>query len=142
LDRVATLSSPDLHWLRLLKAIGIGFLISFVCAIPPIIHFVTGPVGPALGGFIGGGRSEASGSDALFIGAGMSLCWGLLLTVVSFVVYLVASSMAPGMLSQILGTVPIALVIIMVYVGLVGTIGAFTGGRQARAKLAEQQAVA
>jgi hypothetical protein len=139
---VDTLTPSQLHWLRLLKAVGIGFLISFVCAIPPIIHFVTGPVGPGLGGFIGGGRSEAEGGDALLIGLGMSLSWGVLIAVLSGIFYLVASSMSPSLLGQIMGAVPIALVIIMVYVGLTGTIGAFVGGHQARAKLVESQAVA
>ena len=32
----------------------IGALISIVCIVPPILHFVTGPLGPFIGGFIGG----------------------------------------------------------------------------------------
>jgi|SRR3954452_23573009 len=134
--------SPDAHWLRLLKAIGIGFLVSFVCAIPPIIHFVTGPVGPVLGGFIGGGRSEASGSDALLIGGGMSFCWGMLILFASGVVWILASSTDARILGQVLGVVPIALVIIMVYAAVMGTIGALIGGHQARAKLDELQPAA
>jgi len=134
--------SPDAHWFRLLKAVGLGFLVSFVCAIPPIIHFVTGPIGPALGGFIAGGRSEASGSDALLIGGGMSLCWGTLVVFASVVLYLLASSVDPRMFGEILAKVPIALVIIMVYAAVMGTIGALIGGHQARAKLDELQPAA
>ena len=39
------------------KQISSGFLgamVSFVCLVPPIFHFVTGPLGPFIGGFIGG----------------------------------------------------------------------------------------
>ena len=134
--------SPDAHWLRLLKAVGLGFLVSFVCAIPPIIHFVTGPIGPVLGGFIAGGRSEARGSDALLIGGGMSLCWGMLVLFASVVLYLLASSVDPRMFGEILAKVPIALVIIMVYAAVMGTIGALIGGHQARAKVDELQPAA
>ena len=60
--------APDRSGLALLKACAIGFGITLACLLPPIIHFFTGPVGPFIGGFIGGSRVEAEGGEGALIG--------------------------------------------------------------------------
>ena len=36
------------------KAAFIGVGVALLCLLPPIIHFITGPLSPAIGGFVGG----------------------------------------------------------------------------------------
>jgi hypothetical protein len=46
----------------------IGAGVAVLCLIPPVVHFVSGPLGPLIGGAIGGVRARASGLHALVIG--------------------------------------------------------------------------
>ena len=36
------------------RAAFIGVGVALLCILPPIIHFITGPLSPAIGGFVGG----------------------------------------------------------------------------------------
>lgn len=45
-----------------------GFAISLICLLIPIVHFVTGPLAPFIGGFIAGTRHSSSPSQAVGIG--------------------------------------------------------------------------
>ncbi len=55
--------------------IGVG--ISVGCLMVPLVHIVSGPLGPAIGGFVSGSRVRASGSRVgilgICIGCGMAL---------------------------------------------------------------------
>jgi hypothetical protein len=55
----------------------IGAGVAIACLVPPVVHFISGPLGPLIGGAIGGARARATGLNALLIG----LTIGLLLAV-------------------------------------------------------------
>ena len=50
------------------KAAFIGAGVALLCFLPPILHFITGPLSPAIGGFVGGmqlpGRRPSLGAIA------------------------------------------------------------------------------
>ena len=50
------------------RAAFIGAGVALLCFLPPILHFVTGPLSPAIGGFVGGmqlpGRRPSFGAIA------------------------------------------------------------------------------
>lgn len=54
-----------------------GAAVALLCLVPPGIHFLTGPLGPLIGGAIAGARLRARGSDAFV--AGMVLGGGVVL---------------------------------------------------------------
>ncbi len=51
-----------------LKAIVMAVGISVLCLLPPIVHFVTGPLGPAIGGYLAGSRMKLNGGQAALLG--------------------------------------------------------------------------
>ena len=60
-------SGPALERLLLDALIGAG--VAIACLVPPVVHFISGPLGPLIGGAVAGGRSRARGLSALVIGA-------------------------------------------------------------------------
>jgi hypothetical protein len=59
-------SSPTIERALLGGLIGAG--IAIACLIPPVVHFISGPLGPLIGGAVGGARARATGLSALVIG--------------------------------------------------------------------------
>lgn len=49
----------------------LGIIISLACLLPPILHFITGPLGPFIGGYFAGSRIQATLAQALAIGTMM-----------------------------------------------------------------------
>jgi hypothetical protein len=56
----------------------IAGVISIVCVIPPVVHFVSGPLGPAIGGYIAGSRLKLTGGQAAFVGLILGIVEGAL----------------------------------------------------------------
>ena len=53
---------------RVVLATAMAVGIAILCLFPPIVHFVTGPLGPAIGGYLAGSRMKLSGGQAAFLG--------------------------------------------------------------------------
>ena len=96
--------------------------------LPPILHFFTGPLGPLVGGFFGGSRATASPRQAAGIGILMAL---FMAAPIAGLVGLgtVVTSLLPKAVGDALSLVG---VIIIVYTGTMGAIGAALGGLLAR----------
>ena len=102
----------------MLKGAFIGIGIGVACLLPPILHIVTGPLGPFIGGFVAGTKTRATPQQALGTGLAMGLVIATLLSVVlSFFV-------DPGLL-RFVGPG------LFVYVAALGTTGAMVGGHVA-----------
>ena len=97
---------------------GVG--ISLVCLLPPIAHFVTGPLGPFIGGWFAGSKHQATPGQAIGIGAFMGLFMVLPLVVVLAVYNLVLS--LENDLLLIIG------VVMLGYTAVFGSVGAMVGG--------------
>ena len=109
----------------MVKGALIGFAIALGMLLPPIIHWVSGPLGPLVGGFIGGSRARADGWRALGVGLLMGLFMILPIVVILLVASSVAESLIPGGVRKVLG---ILAIVIVLYTGFMGSIGAAIGG--------------
>lgn len=118
--------------------IGLGVMV--VCILPPILHFLTGPLSPIIGGFVAGIKGKADGKGALTIGAIMGAGMALLLGSIFFVMASFQLSI-PGKAGEMLGgeSLPVVPIVIggFFVVMLMATLGAFLGGMLA-AKAAEE----
>ncbi|MBW8051116.1 MAG: hypothetical protein FVQ77_12410 [Cytophagales bacterium] len=65
----------------------IGFGICICCLLPPILHFITGPLGPFIGGLVAGTRIHANKKGAIVIG----LIIGLNLTLLFILIFNIIS---------------------------------------------------
>jgi hypothetical protein len=63
---------------QVVKAAVMAAVISVVCLLPPIVHLVTGPLGPAIGGYLAGSRMRLSGGQAAFVGLFLGTLEGVL----------------------------------------------------------------
>ena len=63
---------------QVVKAAVMAVAISIVCVLPPIVHFVTGPLGPAIGGYFAGHRMQLSGGQAALVGIILGSVEGIL----------------------------------------------------------------
>ena len=112
----------------MLKGALIGIGITLVGMLPPILHFVTGPLGPFIGGFVGGSSVQATPEKALGIGTLMGL-FGIL----PALVFLATLTLVFDFMSLDNIGVPLILGVgFMAWVGTLGTFGALLGGYVAR----------
>lgn len=67
---------------RVVKATVMAVIVSICCLLPPIVHFVTGPLGPAIGGYLAGSRMRLSGGQAAFLGLVIGIAVGSLAPII------------------------------------------------------------
>jgi hypothetical protein len=99
----------------------IGFGISLLCLLPPLVHFVTGPLSPFIGGWFAGSRLQAGPGQAIGIGILMGF----------FMVLPVAAALAVNslVLSWVEGDFLLIIgIVILGYTAVLGTAGAMVGG--------------
>jgi hypothetical protein len=105
--------------------LGVG--VAFFCFVPPILHFITGPLAPGIGGFVAGTRTGATGDDIWIIGATIGVGLAVMLGIAAFVISgIVGGRPLPGLGALVSGGA-------LIYGTLLGTLGAFFGGRMERA---------
>lgn len=130
--RHSSLTLPPMKKYILPGFIGLGVMV--VCILPPILHFLTGPLSPVIGGFVAGIKGKADGKGALTIGGIMGTGMALLLATIFFVMASFQLSI-PGKAGEMLGgeSLPVVPIVIggFVVVTLMGTLGAFLGGKLA-----------
>jgi hypothetical protein len=108
----------------MIKHAFIGFAISLVCMLTPLIHFVTFPLGPVIGGWIAGSKHKAQPDQALGIGVLMGL-----FMVVPVGAILVLDKLAPSLNSWVdSGILTVLGIVVLVYTTMLGSMGAMIGG--------------
>ncbi|MBI4198109.1 MAG: DUF5518 domain-containing protein [Chloroflexi bacterium] len=112
----------------MVKSAFIGFLVALGMFLPPILHFITAPLGPFVGGYIAGSKVSATTGKAVLIGVLM----GLFMIIPIAVVVLGLDIFARGLLSQGM-RLALGLTggLVLVYTAVVGSIGAIIGGHMA-----------
>ncbi len=107
---------------------GLGFGVSLLCLLPPIIHFCSGPLGPAIGGYVAGARVRAQPRQGVLIGLVMG---GLAVIplAIALGVHLANPQFLPGASP---GLVALGALLLLAWVAGLGTLGAVLGGRSAR----------
>lgn len=63
--------------LRIVLATLVTLVVIVVAIVPPILHFLTGPVAPAIGGFLAGRQFKLSDREAGIMGVLVALAAGL-----------------------------------------------------------------
>ena len=63
--------------MQVVKAAVVSLVISVVCLVPPGIHFVTGPIGPAIGGYIAGSQFKLTSGQGAIVGLVLALLVGI-----------------------------------------------------------------
>jgi hypothetical protein len=107
----------------------IGFAVSVVCLLIPVLHFVLGPLGPIIGGYFGGTATKAGAGTALGIGFVMGLFLVPPLIIVAVLRNQIADAM-PGPISPLILVVVAA--VFPIYAMSMGTLGAAIGGQMAQ----------
>lgn len=110
--------------LPLIGAATIGALIAIAMLLPPFIHFVTGPLGPFVGGFFAGYKARVSVIGAFGIGLFMSMV---------FIAPIFAAIHFTTDMDQ--GVQIYLVVAVVMYTGFMGFIGATIGGYSSRRKM-------
>jgi hypothetical protein len=73
--------------------LGVG--VALLCVIFPIVHFVTGPLAPGIGGFVAGTRTSASGDQIWLIGGTIGVSLAIILGVAALVISAVVAGGRP-----------------------------------------------
>ena len=108
----------------MLKHALLGFGISLACLVPPLVHFVTGPLGPLIGGWFAGSKHQAEPGQAMGIGVLMGLFMAFPVGTA-----LAVDSLAPSLNSWVESDVLLVVGIIMLgYTAVLGSVGAMIGG--------------
>ena len=108
----------------MLKGALIGFAVALAMLLPPILHWISGPLGPLVGGFLGGSRARLKPAHAPLMG----LLMGLFM-VAPLSLLIAASSVAATLLPEGLRNIlAVVAVVIVLYTTVMGSIGAAIGG--------------
>jgi hypothetical protein len=111
------------------KASLIGIGVCFLCLLPPILHLITGPLSPLIGGIVAGVRAQARGTAALTIGLTIAAGFGVIVGLAGGLAVLVMGNggtpVAPGLFVGIEAGV-------VSYAFVLASLGALAGGRLAR----------
>ncbi len=109
----------------MIKNAFIGFIVSLLCIAPPVIHFVTGPLGPLIGGWIAGSRTKSSLEQSIVIGFVMGFFMTFPVATVMLVSRFGANEEATvdGLLLILIG------VGVLWYTTILGIVGAALGGK-------------
>ncbi|MBI4312406.1 MAG: DUF5518 domain-containing protein [Chloroflexi bacterium] len=112
----------------MVKSAFIGFLVALAMLLPPILHFVTGPLGPFVGGWVAGSRYGAGGKRALALGLLIGMFMG-----VPFVVFLATDALLLHWLSPgARAAVGAAALVAVAYASFMAGLGAAIGGRSGK----------
>jgi hypothetical protein len=102
----------------------IAFGVSVICLLPPGVHFITGPIGPFIGGYVAGNRIRLNEGESALVGLIMGLALGgSLVLAFEYLVFLPNLSMS--------AVVPLS-VVAALYVGVLGALGAWLAGGRTR----------
>lgn len=117
---------------RATKAAFIGVGISLALLVPPVIHFLTGPLSTIIGGYVAGSRERVDPPGGLLIGAMMGVIIACIVAGILLII-LAASASVPNVAVQISAdkVAPIALAAIFFAV-VTSSLGAIIGGHRAR----------
>lgn len=124
------------RWRRVLYGSALAYAISLIFLWLPFVGFVTGPIGPMVGGYVVGTRFQAHVREGLLMGLGMGLMAGLPNTaplLLSAFGVMDPPAVAPSVLWMFA-------VFHMVYITALGVGGTIIGGYLARKEREEKSA--
>lgn len=99
----------------------IGAGVAIACLIPPIVHFISGPLGPLIGGAFAGVRLKTAGVHAVVAGLTIGVALGLVVPVLGALLQAVLPVRFPSEMLLVVG------IISFLYSTALGTAGAWVG---------------
>ena len=116
----------------MLKGAMIGFAITLGCLLPPGIHFVTGPLGPFIGGWFAGSNCHSRGWQSVCIG----MIMGMFMIIPLALLITLGNTTIPWLTFNWIESdlLVIISIIVLLYTGLFGSLGAMLGGHMVRSK--------
>lgn len=103
----------------ILKASSVAFIVSLVCFIIPIVHLLSGPLAPAIGGFVGAGTIAARKIQAPIIGLLLAVFWvGIVI-----ILYLIRTAY-PNFLEFLGDSILLPALGVFLWASILGTLGA------------------
>ncbi len=121
--------------MKLVQASLIALGVAVVCLLIPIVHFVSGPLAPVIGGIVGASRGKVTTGQAFILGIIIGVEFAILAAVIGWLVVAVAANLAesggtaPFMQANVL---PALAGGALVYGAILGTIGSLIGGAMGR----------
>jgi protein-S-isoprenylcysteine O-methyltransferase Ste14 len=129
-------SEPTLGTEIVSGLLGVGIAVG--CVLPPLVHLITGPLGPFIGGFVAGNRAQPGARGriviAAMIGTGVA---AIIATAASVFVRLVGRSELPSWFPSS-GTLLAIVGAIWVYGTVMAAIGTTVGSALSRRRAAER----
>ncbi len=111
--------------------------VALACVLPPIVHFVSGPLGPGIGAFVAGLNLRCDFNRAAALGAVEAVVFVVAASIIAFA----ASIFSPGLLPSVNWIVTlVGGLVVFLYVFWLGTMGAWAGGAMARRSEVERGA--
>lgn len=110
-----------------------GVAIAIGCLMVPVLHFISGPLGPFIGGWFAGNRIKAQGKDALVIAPTIGVALAIIVGGVAAGVGMAIDNTAVRDAAAPLGA------FVLVYGTLLAAIGALLGGHLERGTKADGQ---
>ena len=104
----------------------IGAGIAVACLIPPIVHFISGPLGPLIGGAFVGAKTKTAGLHAAIAGITIGVALGLAVPVFGVLLEAILPVRFPQEALVIVGIVS------FIYSTALGTAGAWIGAWMSR----------
>lgn len=108
-----------------IKATMLTFVIAAACFLPPVLHFITGPLGPAIGGYFAGHKFRVTPGQAVIVGVIVGITVGILGP------YLIHALTLPGYHPTTLITI-FFFAFAILYTGILSGVAAWAGGVAAR----------
>lgn len=118
--------------MQLISAVFMALGVTVLLLIIPVVHFISGPIGPFVGGFIAIGRWRSRPDSAFAAGLAFGLALSLLLAMVAAMV-IVILAFASGVISGGTGALVIGAVVGGVfYITVLATAGAIVSASRVK----------
>jgi protein-S-isoprenylcysteine O-methyltransferase Ste14 len=118
----------------------LGAGVAMACALPPVVHFVSGPLGPLIGGFVAANRVRTGGRGKAIIAVTIGTAFASLLGVAALVVTKVATRDELPTWFPTPGTLVGIVAAVWCYGTAMGAVGGAVSGSSARKKEREVDA--
>ena len=122
----------------MIKAVLIAVGITIGLLLPPIIHFISGPIGPFVGGYVGvaswKNQPRTALTAGLIFGLAVFLIFGIVAATVLVILGLATSAISGGTGALIIGLSIGA----TIYIGALSTVGATVGASRGRGSVAPE----
>jgi|TARA_B110000263_G_C15184895_1_gene453326 hypothetical protein len=118
----------------MIKCAFMGFGITLICIIIPLVHFLTGPLAPLIGGWFAGNKFKANTKESLILSLLMGVFMiiplsGIILTLTYTRHYFTDVLAMPLPSNEFIRTIPLYL---LIYITSLGFIGSIIGGRMGK----------